>query len=69
MPVCHQVSFSSSDDEDSSAVHIPSPYSTSPPQNPMGFAQQPLSKSIYTMCDHLEEEEEDFQTVALDHKH
>ena len=35
----------------------------------MGFAQQPLSKSIYTIYDDLEEEEEDFQTVALDEKH
>ena len=33
----------------------------------MGFAQQPLSKSIYTICNDLEEE--DFQTVALDDKH
>ena len=32
----------------------------------MGFAQQPLSKSIYTICGDLEE---DFQTVALDDKH
>ena len=35
----------------------------------MGFAQQPLSKSIYTICDDLEEEEKDFQTVALDDEH
>ena len=37
----------------------------------MSFAQQPLSKSIYTICDDLEEEEEveDFQTVALDDDH
>ena len=34
----------------------------------MSFAQQPLSKSIYTICDDLEEEE-DFQTVALDDEH
>ena len=41
-----------------------------PPQNPMVFAQQPLSKSIYTVCDDLEEEEgEDFQTVTLDDHH
>ena len=33
----------------------------------MGFAQQPLSKSIYTICDDLEEE--DFQTFALDDEH
>ena len=37
----------------------------------MGFAQQPPSKSIFTMCDDLEEdeEEEDFQTVTLDDDH
>ena len=41
-----------------------------PPQNPMGFAKQPFSKSIYTMCDELEEnEEEDFQTITLDDDH
>ena len=35
----------------------------------MGFAK-PTSKSIYTICDDLEEEEEeDFQTVALDDDH
>ena len=59
------------DDEGSSATHIPSNYSTLPPQNPMGFAQQTLSKSIYTVCDNSEEEEEeeDFQTVTLDDHH
>ena len=41
-----------------------------PPQNPMGFVQQPLSRSKFTICDDLEEdEEEDFQTVTLDHDH
>ena len=35
----------------------------------MGSAQQPPSKSIFTMCDDLEEEEEDFQTVTLDDNH
>ena len=38
----------------------------------MGFVQQPLFKSIYTICDdpeEEEEEEEDFQTVALDDEH
>ena len=37
----------------------------------MGFAQQPHSKSIYTICDDLEEdeEEEDFPTVTLDDDH
>ena len=37
----------------------------------MGFTQQLPSKSIFTMCDDLEEnkEEEDFQTVTLDDNH
>ena len=38
-PVCQQLSFTSSDNEESSAVHIPSNYSTLPPQHPMDFAQ------------------------------
>ena len=58
-PIHCQFLFSSSDNEESSAVHIPYNYSTSIPQNPMGFAQQPLSKSIYTICEDLEEEEEE----------
>ena len=69
-PVHCWLSFSSSDHEESSAVDIPSNYSTLPPQNPMGFAQQPLSKSIYTRCDDLEEdEEENFQTITPDNNH
>ena len=36
----------------------------------MGFAHQPHSKCILTICDDLEEdEEEDFQTVSLDDDH
>ena len=37
----------------------------------MDFSQQPLTTSIPTICDDLEEdeEEEDFQTVALDDNH
>ena len=35
----------------------------------MGFAQQPLPKSIYTICYDLEDKEEDFQTVALNDEH
>ena len=71
MPVQCQLSFSTSDNGDSSVVNILSTYSTATPQNPMGFAQQPPSKSIFTMCDDLEEdeEEEDFQTVTLDDDH
>ena len=58
-PVCHWLSFSSSDDKKSYAVHISSDYSTLPPLNPMGFAQQPLSRSIYTAYDDSEEEQEE----------
>ena len=63
-----QLSFSSSDVENISAVHGSSHTSTSPPQNPMGFAKPPPTKSIYTICDDFEEDE-DFQTVALDDNH
>ena len=35
----------------------------------MGFAQPPLTKSIYTIHNDFEEEEVDFQTVALDDDH
>ena len=37
----------------------------------MGFAQQPPSKSIFTMSDDLAEEKgkEDFKTVTLDNDH
>ena len=38
-------------------------------RTPMGFAQLSLSKSIYTICDDSEKEEEDFQTVTLDDNH
>ena len=64
-PVQCQLSFSSSDNEESSADDITFNYCA--PQNPMGFAQQPHSKSIYITCDDLEEdeEEEDFQTITL----
>ena len=62
-PVCHHLSFSSSYDEDISAVHN----STSLPLKPMGFAKV-TSQYIYTMGDDFEEEE-DFQTVALNDEH
>ena len=52
-PVCHHLSFSSSDNEDISAVHN----STSLPLNPMGLAK-PTSQYTYTMG------EEGFQTVC-----
>ena len=55
-PVCCQLSFSSSDDENISVIHRSSHTSTSLPLNSMGFARPP-SKSTYTICDDFEEEE------------
>ena len=64
--VYHHLSFSSSGDEDISSVHSSSQTSTSLPLHSMHFDKSP-AKSIYTICDDLEEEEEqDFQTVTLD---
>ena len=70
-PIQHQLSFSTSDNTDSSADYTPPTDSTTPPQNLLGFAQQTWYKPIYTICDGLEEDEkeEDFQTVPLDDYH
>ena len=68
-PVWHWLTFSTSDDEDTSTVDTPSPSSTVPLQNPMDFLQQPHSKCTLTICDDLEEEEEDFQKVSLEDYH
>ena len=67
-PVQCWLSFSTSDDEESFMVDIASTKSTTPPQSPMGFAQQPHSKCILTIHDDLGEdkEDEDIQTVSLD---
>ena len=63
--------MSSSDDEDSSTVDIPSPSSTAPLQSPMDFSQQPHSKYILIICDDLDDdkEEQDFQRVSLEDDH
>ena len=70
-PVWHQLTFSTSDDEDSSAVDIPSPSHTASPQRHTDTPQWPHSKCILTIYDDLdvEEEEEDFQTVSLEDDH
>ena len=69
--VQHQLTFSTSDDEDSSAVDIPLPSSMVTLQNPIDFPLQPPSKCTLIIHDDLldEEEEEDFQTVSLDDDH
>ena len=65
-----QISFHTSDNEESTTFNISPNCNTIPPQNPLGFAQQTHYKSIYTMCDDLEvDEEEDFQTAPLDDDH
>ena len=71
-PVQCQLSFSTSDDEESLAVDIAPTYSTTPPQNSLGFAQQTHYKSIHTVWDDLGEDEkaeENFQIVSLDNDH
>ena len=70
-PVCCQLSFNTSEDEECSAVDISPTYSTASPQNLLDLARQPDSKFIYTICDVLEEDEEekDFQTETLDADH
>ena len=69
--VWHQLTFSSSDDEDTLTVDSPSPSSIAPLQNPIDFLQQPCSTCILAICDDLdsEEEEEDFPTVSLEDNH
>ena len=68
-PICHQLSFNSSEDEEGPAVDISPPYSTTSLQNLPDLAQQ--LDSIYPICGDLEvdEEDEDFQTVPLDDDH
>ena len=69
-PVQCWLFFSSSDDEDSSTVDIPSFSSTAPLQSPVDFSQQPHSKYILTIHDDLDYEEEgDFQTVSSEDDH
>ena len=70
-PVHCQLSFTNSEDKENPAVDISPPYNTASPQNLPDLAQQQDSKSIYTMCDDLEvdEEEEYFQTLLLDDNH
>ena len=69
-PIQCQLSFSTSDDEDSSTDDIPTTYSSTPPLNLLGFAQQTHYKPFYTVCDDQEkDEEEDFQTVPLEGDH
>ena len=69
-PVQHQLTFSSSDDEDTSTVDTPSPSSTIPLQNLIDYLQQPHFKCTLTICDDLDgEEDKDFQTVSLEGDH
>ena len=65
-PVWHQLTFSTSDDEDTSPVDNPLPSSITPLQNHIDFLQQPHSKCTLTIGDDLadDEEEEDFPTVS-----
>ena len=69
-PVCHQLSFSSSEEEEeNSAVHNLPNCSTLSMQNLMGFMWQSIYRPIYPIHDDPKEEEEDFQTVDLNDEH
>ena len=68
-PVQCQLTFNTSDDDDTSTVDTLSPSSTVQWQNPMDFLQQPHSKCTLTIFDDLDEEEEDFETVSLEDDH
>ena len=68
-PVRHHLTFSSSDDEDAFTGNSPLPSSIAPLQNPVVFLQQPPSKCTLPICDDLDDEEEDFQTVSLEDDH
>ena len=71
-PVQHQLTFSSSDDDDdTSTVENSSPYSTVPLQSPMDFLQHPHPMCTLTICEDLDddEEEKDFQTISLEDDH
>ena len=66
-PVRHQLTFSSSNDEDTLTVDNPLPASIATLQNPVDFLQQPPSKCTLPICDDLDDdkEEEDFQFCGL----
>ena len=70
-PVWHWLTFSTSDDEDSSTVDIPSPSHTASLQRPIDSSWQPHSKCVHTIYNDLdvEEGEEDFQTISLEDDH
>ena len=67
--VWHRLTFSSSDDDDTSKVDNPLPSSIVPLQNPVDFLQQPYTKCTLTICDDLDDDKEDFQTVSLEDDH
>ena len=69
-PVWCQLTFSSSDDEDTSTVDTPLHSTTVPLQDPADFLLQPPSKCSLTICNDLDDEEgEDFQRVSLEDDH
>ena len=66
-PVHRCLTFSSSEeDDDTPTDEIPSPDSIPQVQYYIDASQQPSSKYTLNVYVHLEEEEEDFQTVPLD---
>ena len=71
-PVCRKLTYSSSDDDDTTEDRVPSPYSASQVQNHTHDPWALSSKHTLHASVHLEEEEdeeEDFQTISLDDEH
>ena len=64
------MTYSSSDDDDTTEDKVPSPYSASQVQNHTHDLQSLSSKCTQNAYIYLvEEEEEDFQTISLDDEH
>ena len=71
-PVCRRLTYSPSDDDDTTEDEVSSPYSMLQVQYHTCDPQTPSSKHILNAYIHLEEEEdeeEDFQTILLDNEH
>ena len=71
-PVCRQLMYSPSDDDDTSEDEVSSPRSMPQVQYPTPDTSSSTSKCILATYEHLEgesDEEEDFQTIPLDDEH
>ena len=70
-PVCRRLTYSPSDDKDTSEDEVPSPHNMPQVQYSTPDTTSLPSKHTLAAYEHLEEadEEEDFQTIPLDNEH